>query len=100
MAVDERARRQLSDRLEEVLGVEDADTLMRHLPPSGWAELATKQDVDMLRGEMQVLRHELMAALHQEIAGALTSQTRMVIFTMAGTIALLGGLVVAILGLQ
>ncbi len=104
MAVDEQSRRRLFDRLEEVLGVDGAATLMNHLPPGGWSEVANRHDVDQLgselRTEMQALRFELLAALHQEVAGALTSQTRMVIFTMAGTIALLGSLVIGILGLQ
>jgi hypothetical protein len=100
MAVDEASRRRLFDRLEEVLGVDGAATMMDHLPPGGWSEVATRHDVDQLRTEMQALRFELLSALHQEVAGALTSQTRMVIFTMAGTIALLGSLVNGILGLQ
>lgn len=84
--------------------MDGAATLMEHLPPGGWGEVATHRDLDRLgaelRTEMQALRFELLAALHQEVAGALTSQTRMVIFTMAGTIALLGSLVIGILGLQ
>ena len=104
MAVDERSRRVLYERLEEVLGVDSAGTLMAHLPPSGWEQEASKDDIEHLgrelRLEMQALRHELIAAIHQEVSLALTAQTRMVIFTMAGTIALLGGLVVGILGLR
>jgi hypothetical protein len=44
MAIDERARHQLYLRLEEHLGAEAATTLMEHLPPAGWAEVATKRD--------------------------------------------------------
>jgi hypothetical protein len=46
MAVDERSRRVLYDRLEEVLGVGQGDTLMQYLPPVGWAEVATRRDVE------------------------------------------------------
>lgn len=88
------------DRLEEVLGVDDAAALMEHLPPSGWRDVATRQDVELVRAEMQAMRHELLAAIHREVSVALTAQTRMVIFTMAGTIALLGGIVIGILGLR
>ena len=45
MVVDERSRHQLYRRLEEVLGPEAAPTLIEHLPPVGWADVATKHDL-------------------------------------------------------
>ena len=48
MAIDERARHQLYQRLEETLGAEPATTLMEHLPPTGWADVATKSDLAAL----------------------------------------------------
>ena len=50
MAVDERHRRQLYNRAVKVLGEEEAEILMAHLPPGGYPNLATKQDLlDMER---------------------------------------------------
>jgi hypothetical protein len=46
MAIDERSRHILFLKLEEVLGSEEAATLMEHLPPVGWADVATKRDLD------------------------------------------------------
>jgi len=46
MAIDERTRHDLYLRLEASLGPEAADTLMEHLPPVGWADVATKHDLD------------------------------------------------------
>jgi hypothetical protein len=46
VAVDERARHELHTRLEEAIGPEAAETLMELVPPVGWADVATKRDVD------------------------------------------------------
>jgi len=48
MAISEESRQHLYLRLEEVLGREEAATLMEHLPPVGWADVATKRDIDAL----------------------------------------------------
>ena len=48
MAIDERARHRLHERLEEVLGPDEAAILMEQLPPVGWADVATKRDLDTL----------------------------------------------------
>ena len=45
MAVDERSRRAMRSRLEEVLGEEHATTLIEYLPPE---EVATKKDLEAL----------------------------------------------------
>jgi hypothetical protein len=48
MVLDERSRHELYLRLEETLGPDAATTLMEHLPPIGWADVATKRDLDAL----------------------------------------------------
>ncbi len=75
MAVDERARHELYGRLEGALGPEATGTLMSLLPPVGWADVATRQDLDALghRVDAQVadLRTELrtgMSNLRTEMA--------------------------------
>jgi hypothetical protein len=76
MAIDERSRHALYLRLEHVLGQDEAETLMEHLPPVGWADVATRRDLDVLRTELTteiaVLRSELkseMATVRSETAG-------------------------------
>jgi hypothetical protein len=54
MAIDERARHELHRKLEEVLGSEEAATLMSHLPPVGWADVATKHDLAQLEERMSL----------------------------------------------
>lgn len=109
MALTENSRLVLYQRLKEVLGGDEATTLMEYLPPVGWADVATKRDLDNLeerlraefKQEIAVLRAELkaelaelrvdMANLRTELAGlgtefasALNRQTyRFVGFTTA-----------------
>jgi hypothetical protein len=59
MVLDERARHELFLRLEQVLGPESAETLMEMLPPVGWADVATKRDLDALEQRMD-LRFEVV----------------------------------------
>ena len=52
MAISESARYEMHTELRNRLGEPVADTLMEHLPPSGWSAVALKSDIDQLRGEM------------------------------------------------
>ncbi len=54
MVVDERSRHELYRRLEEVLGADAATTLIEHLPPVGWADVATKHDLAQLEEVMDI----------------------------------------------
>jgi hypothetical protein len=78
MAITEDQRHDLYEGLIEVLGREKATTLMEHLPPVGWAEVATQRDLDhqstVSRRDLEVeagkLRHEMsteFAAVRTEI---------------------------------
>jgi hypothetical protein len=77
MSIDERRRHDLYQELDSVLGTEHADTLMAHLPPTGWADVATKGDLRLLaaelRAEMSGLRAE-MAELRVELHDSLRQQ--------------------------
>ena len=124
MAVDEAARHRLHDRLEQVLGVEEATILMAHLPPVGWADVATKRDLDALqeanrrehevitetfRGELQAiteanrLEHELLRqsieTSEQRILATVRAdtlqQTRTMMFALATAVISVGGLAFA-----
>lgn len=79
MAVDERRRKALYDALEERIGREEATTLMELLPPVGWADVATKEDLRQLElrinARMDGLRGELtgeMAGLRGELMGEIS----------------------------
>lgn len=91
MTVDDRTRLNLHRKLDTVLGPEEADTLMAHLPPATWSDVATKDDVrheiSILRSEMHVgfadLRIEI-ASVRTEISDVMTRQIKwMVTFAAA-----------------
>jgi hypothetical protein len=63
MAVTEKQRHDLFTKIEQTLGTEHAATMMELLPPVGWADVATKQDIDALRREMAT-KSDLNDALH------------------------------------
>jgi hypothetical protein len=69
MTVSERARHELHGRLEEMLGTEEAATLMTLLPPVGWADVATKRDLDALSALTKRDLDALRADLHVEVSG-------------------------------
>jgi hypothetical protein len=91
MALDERTRHELHQRLDEVLGPDHAVALMSALPPVG-EELATYRD---LKHELEATTLRLEAALHREIHTAVTSQTRTVLFGVIGTVMATGGTILA-----
>ena len=73
MSITDRQRLKLLRTLETVIGPEDAGTLMDHLPPVTWANVATvdhvssvgHQTATALRGEMQVLSTQLRSEMKQ-----------------------------------
>lgn len=78
--VDDRTRLNLHRKLEAVLGREEADNLMAHLPPVTWNEVATKDDLTTLgttlRSEMQVgfatLRADFVEGTNRQIKWMVT----------------------------
>ena len=72
MVTSASARHHLFRTLESVLGDEDAATLMDHLPPGGWDDVATKTDVHAVAADVRAVAADLRAVgaqLHGEIAG-------------------------------
>ena len=102
MAVTEESRYRLFKQLEDTLGAEHANTLMGHLPPVGWADVATKADLEQLEVRMDLrfesIEHAFDAALsrglHRQFVQIIASVAAMltVMLTLAVTVnQLLGG---------
>ena len=79
MSVDDRTRLNLHRKLEAVLGPDEADTLMAHLPPVTWHDVATKDDVRMLETSM---RGEISHAMERQIRWMVTYNTALAALTL------------------
>ena len=72
MTISESDRLTMLAGLQTHLGGFVADTLMEHLPPGGWHDVARTTDIDRLRDEMIAMRQELRSELRSEISGVRT----------------------------
>jgi hypothetical protein len=54
VAITEKQRHDLYNDLEATLGSRSASVLMEHLPPVGWADVATRRDLDALEERMDL----------------------------------------------
>lgn len=71
MAISEHDRYELQKWFVENAGEQVAETLMAHLPPVGWADVATKRDLEhlgeMLRLEMRAESNALRADVNEKL---------------------------------
>ncbi|MEZ5383504.1 MAG: hypothetical protein R2754_17120 [Microthrixaceae bacterium] len=71
MSITTDDRYSLHERLNEVLGRKEAATLMDHLPPVGWADVATKRDLDTQTELLETRMRAELAKSEQHIRGDL-----------------------------
>jgi len=64
VSVTEFQRHQVFQWLEEAMGTERAAIMMDLLPPVGWGDLATRSDLDVLRGEIKAANADLLHRLY------------------------------------
>jgi hypothetical protein len=79
MAVDERRRLQLADAVKRALGDDAGVTLMEMLPAVGWADVATKRDLDALELRLEArFEHgfrQILVTLSSLVIGAFLVNT-------------------------
>jgi len=90
MAVDERGRLQLADAAKRAFGDEAGITLMELLPPVGWADVATKHDMDGRFTAIEARMDRLEARL-DDVALEIRAQTWKLMTLMVAVV----GIVVA-----
>lgn len=74
MTTDERARTKLHERLDQAVGPDAADTLMSHLPPTGWGDVATRRDLDIVAWRLEAaFERALRQAVLALVAAVLAS---------------------------
>jgi len=69
--------------LREKLGVTTANTLVEHLPQSGWSEVATKTDIRFLEERLTTKIATTMATQNKWMAGLFASQVAALIVALA-----------------
>ena len=92
MANDDRSRHRMYERLQEVLGEEEAATLMEHLPPVGWADVVTKRDLDL---RLEALEQKLLAMFRDELNRQTRRMIHAMIFSTSAAVLTVGSLTVA-----
>lgn len=83
MAITEEARHRMYQRLEELMGADDAATLMDHLPHGGWGDVARQRDLLELERRLELrienseqrFRAELHSTLRAHLLAIITANT-------------------------
>ncbi len=104
MTITDTKRFELHQYLRTHMETNMADTLMDHLPPAGWSDLARTTDVmairTELRNEIQAVRTELkgdIAELRAEMVDRFAAQTKWFLGFMLTNIASMTALVIAVI---
>lgn len=97
--IDERSRHDLYRAFEGLVGADNADALMSLLPPVGWADVATKADLDARLGALEerlALRFESMEnGFVAKLEAGLRSQMRTLFLGMLTALASMTSLCLA-----
>ncbi len=79
MTFTQAQRTDMHQVLREKLSVTAADTLLEHLPPQGWSDVATKTDILLLKTDLELFKSDLVLLEHRlnaNITKAIASQNK------------------------
>jgi hypothetical protein len=85
--VSEIERRQLHKEVENIMSDDSAAVLMRLLPPVGWNDFATKQDLETLGKFMQLGFNNSLLELRNELRKEFVDETGILRSSMHGEFA-------------
>ena len=88
-AISEHDRYELHKWLIDQAGEQVAETMMAHLPPAGWGDVATKRDLDLLATTLRGEMHELRADVNDKLRGHLAVMMGLNISLAGALVALL-----------
>ena len=101
MTVTEQARYHLHQQLDDSVGEKGANTIMELLPPVGWADVATKRDLDQQSERLEHKIERVELRLQADIAGVrsnfenlLRHMQMVVLSTVISGVGLLSALVI------
>ena len=83
MPVTDRERLDLHRKLEATLGTKEADTLMAHLPPVTWQDVATKDDLRVLGFEIRAEMERGFTRQTRWVVGVLTAWSSVLLAAIA-----------------
>ncbi len=101
MAVDEAARHQPYNDLAKGRGTRVDRHMVELLPPVGWADVATRQDLDALGHRVDARVADLRAeisGLGSDLRVEMAAGHRQLLFAMLGSMFTLAGLMWAMVG--
>jgi len=87
MAVSEKQRHEFIKAAEEVFGPVHSETLMNLLPPVGWADVATKHDLEQLEQRLDMRFERARAEWKADLEHGLRQQ---LLTFLSGNTVLLG----------
>ncbi|KGA11553.1 MAG: hypothetical protein GM46_3420 [actinobacterium acAcidi] len=85
MSITEASRFQLRTAIGQILDEEAADTLMELLPPVGWADVATKTDLQHLQLTIEIA---IEKRIHEQTKWLITTMIAMNTVMLAASVAL------------
>ena len=99
MTVTEEARYHLHQQLDDAVGEKGATTMMELLPPVGWADVATKRDLDHQTEKLEfMVRAEVaeVSAKVDRVRGELEKAMRHQLTVLLSAMVSIAGLMIAL----